>query len=75
MKKASILNKRNLTDTNAQKLKKSQRELMNIRQKESQKFIQCQINKIKNLVEDRQSRLAWPTGNKSAEREWPQEQN
>ena len=52
MKRASLLNKRNSTNVNAQKLKKTQRELTNTYQKE-QEFIQGQINKTRNSVEDK----------------------
>ena len=52
MKIASLLNKRNLTNANIQKLKKVLRELT---YKKEHKYIQGQINKIRNSVEDRQS--------------------
>ena len=53
MKTASLCNKRNPTNANAQKLK-TQRELINAYQKEQIEYIQGQINKIRNSVEDRQ---------------------
>ena len=58
MKIVSSLKKRNPTNINAQKLKKAQSELINTYQKEQQ-HIQGQINKISNLMEDGQSRIAW----------------
>ena len=44
--------------TNVQKVKKTQRELINAYQKEQIECIQGQINKIRNSAEDRQSRIA-----------------
>ena len=61
MKTASLCNKRNPTNANAQKLKKVQRELINIYQKEQKEYIQSQINKIQNSVQDRQSWISWQT--------------
>ncbi len=52
---AFLCNKKDPTDANAQKLKKTQRELINAYQKEQIEYIQGQINKIRNSVEDRQS--------------------
>ena len=62
MKTASLLNKKS-TNANAQKLKKALRELTKTYQKEQLEYIQCNINKIRNLVVHRQSRLAWQTVN------------
>ena len=45
----------------AQKLKKAQNELTNIYLKEQTEYIQYQIDKIRDWVEDRQSRIAWQT--------------
>ena len=59
MKTASKCNRRNPTNTNALKLKKAQKEFANIYLKEQTEYIQNQINKIRDLVEDRQSRIAW----------------
>ena len=60
VKTASKSNRRNPTNTNALKLKKAQNELANIYLKEqTEKYIQNQINKIRDSVEDRQSRIAW----------------
>ena len=58
MKTASLCNKRNPTNCNAQKLKKAQRKLINAYQQEQIAYIQGQINKIRNSVEDRQSWIA-----------------
>ena len=63
VKIASLNNRRNTTNINAQKLKKAQNELTNVYLKEQIKFIQNQINKIRVLVEDRQSRISWQTLN------------
>ena len=68
MKKASLLNKRNPTNVNAEKLKKVQREVTDTYQKEQLEYIQGQINKIRNSVEDRQSRIAWQTVNQVSSR-------
>ena len=56
---ASLFDKRNPTDSNAQKLKKAQRELTH--NKEQLEYIQSQMNKTRNSVEDRQLRLATQT--------------
>ena len=63
MKTASKCNRKNPTNINALKLKKAQNELANIYLKEQTEYIQNQINKIKDLVEDGQSRIAWQTVN------------
>ena len=55
MKKVSLLNKRNSSNTNAQKLKKVLREIK--RTKRTTKYIQDQINKIRNSVEGNQFQL------------------
>ena len=59
MKIASKCNRKKPTNINALKLKKAQNELANIYQKEQTEYIQNQIDKIRDLVEDRQSRIAW----------------
>ena len=59
MKTASKCNRKNPTNTNALKLKKAQNELATIYLKEQTEYIQNQINKIRDSVEDRQSRIAW----------------
>ena len=61
MKTVLLCDKRNLTNTNALKLKKAQREHINTYQKEQKELLQGQINKIRNLIEDRQSQITWPT--------------
>ena len=71
---ASLCNKRNPTNTNAQKLK-GQNELTDAYQKEQIEYIQGHITKISNSVEDRQSQIAWQTVNevskrKSTSRSW-----
>ena len=53
---------------NALKLKKVQNELANIYLKEQKEYIQNQIDKIRNLVEDRQSRITWETMNEVSRR-------
>ena len=50
---------KNPTSTNALKLKKAQYQLASIYLKEQTEYIQNQIDKIRDSVEDRQSRLAW----------------
>ncbi len=50
------------------KLWKAQNELANIYLKEQTEYIQNQIDKIRNSVEDRQSRIAWQTVNKLSRR-------
>ena len=59
MKTASKCNRRNPTNIDALKLKKAQNELANIYLKEQTEYIQKQINKIRDSVEDRQYRIAW----------------
>ena len=61
MKTASKCNRKSPTNTNALKLKMAQNELASIYQKEQTKYIQYQIDKIRDSVEDRQSRIAWQT--------------
>ena len=63
VKTASKCNRRNPTNTNYLKLKKAQNELANIYLKEQTEYIQNQIDKIRDSVEDRQSRIAWQTVN------------
>ena len=65
VKAASKCNEKNPTNTNALKLKKAQKELANIYLKWQTEYIQNQIDKIRDLVEDRQSRIAWQTVNES----------
>ena len=61
MKTASKCYRKNPTNTNALKLKKAQNELANTYLKEQTEYIQNQMDKIKDLVEDGQSRIAWQT--------------
>ena len=53
VKTAFKCNRRKPTNINAQKLKKAQNELTNIYLKEQTEYIQNQINKIRDSVEDR----------------------
>ena len=59
VKTASECNRKNPTNTNALKLKKVQNEFANIYLKEPIEYIQNPIDKIRDSVEDRQSRIAW----------------
>ena len=68
VKTASKCNRKNPTNTNALKLKKAQIELANIYLKEQPEYIHNQINKIRDSVEDRQSRIAWQTVNEVSRR-------
>ena len=68
VKKVSLRNERNPTNANVQKLKKPQRELTNTYQKEQNEYIQGQINKIRNSVEDKQSRIVWQIVNEVRKR-------
>ena len=68
MKTESKCNRKNSTNINARKLKQVQNELANIYLKEQTEYIQNQINKIRDLVEDRQSRIAWQTINEVSRR-------
>ena len=68
MKTAALCNKRNLINVDAQKLKKAQSELINAYQKEQIEYVQGQINKIRNLVEDKQSWIVWQTVNEASKR-------
>ena len=63
VKTATKCNRKNPTNTNALKLK-AQNELAKIYLKEQTEYIQNQIDKIRDLVEDRQSRITWQTINK-----------
>ena len=68
VKTASKCYKKNPTNTNTLKLKKAQNELASIYLKEQTEYIQNQIDKIRNSVEDRQSRIAWQTINEVSRR-------
>ena len=65
VKSAFLWNWRNPTNINAQK---TQNELTNVYLKEQTKYIQNNINKIRDSVEDRQSRIAWQTVNEVSRR-------
>ena len=67
-KTASKCNRKNLTNTNALKLKKAQNELANIYLKEQTEYIKNQIDKIRDSVEDRQSKIGWQTVNEVSRR-------
>ena len=68
MKTASKCNRKNSTNINALKLKKAQNEWANIHLKEQTEYIQNQINKIRDSVEDRQSTIAWQMVNEVSRR-------
>ena len=61
VKTASKSYRKNPTIANAQILKKAQYQLAGIYLKEQTEFIQNKIDKIRDSVEDRQSRIAWQT--------------
>ena len=68
MKTASKCNRKNLTNANVLKLKKAPNELASIYLKEQTEYMQNQRDKIRDSVEDRQSRIAWQTINKMSRR-------
>ena len=68
VKTASKCNRKNPTNANALKLKKAQNELANIYLKEQTEYIQNQIDKIRDSVEDSQSRIAWQMINEVSRR-------
>ena len=68
VKTASKSYRKNPTKTNAIKLKKAQYQLTGIYLKEQIEYIQNQIGKIRDSVEDRQPRIAWQTINKVSKR-------
>ena len=68
VKTASKCYRKNRTNTNALKLKKTLKELASIYLKEQTEYIQNQIDKIRDSVEDRQSRIAWQTINEVSRR-------
>ena len=68
MKTASKSYRKNLTNTNSRKLEKAQYQLTGIYLKEETEYIQNQIDKIRDSVEDRQSRIAWQTINEMSRR-------
>ena len=68
VKTASKNYRKNLTNTNALKLKTAQYQLAGVYIKEQTEYIQNQIDKIRDSVEDRQSRIAWQTINEVSRR-------
>ena len=58
VKTISKISRKNATNTNALKLKKAQYQLADLYLKEQREYIQNQIDKIWDSVEDRQSRIA-----------------
>ena len=60
--------RKNPTNTNARKLKTAQYQLAGIYIKEQTEYIQNQIDKIRDSVEDRQSTVAWQTINEVSKR-------
>ena len=60
--------RKNPTNTNARKLKTAQYQLASAYIKEQTEYIQNQIDKIRDSVEDRQSRIAWQTINEVSRR-------
>ena len=68
VKTASKNYRKNPTNTNALKLKTAQYQLAGIYIKEQTEYIQNQIDKIRDSVEDKQSRIAWQTINEVSRR-------
>ena len=68
VKTASKNYRKNPTNTNALKLKTAQYQLAGIYIKEQTEYIQNQIDKIRDSLEDRQSRIAWQTINEGSRR-------
>ena len=68
VKTASRSYRKNPTNTNARKLEKAQYQLAGIYLKEQAEYIQNHIDKIRDSVEDRQSRIAWQTINEVSRR-------
>ena len=68
VKTAAKSYRKNPTNTNVRKLKKAQYQLACIYLKEQTEYIQNQIDKIRDTVEDRQSRIAWQTINEVCRR-------
>ena len=67
-KRASKNYRKNPTNTNALKLKTAHYQLAGVYIKEQTEYIQNQIDKIRDSVEDRQSRIAWQTINEVSRR-------
>ena len=68
VKSVSKCNRKKPTNTNALELKKAQNELASIYLKEQTEYIQNQIDKFRDSVEDRQSRIAWQMINQVSRR-------
>ena len=68
VKTASKCNRNNPTNTNALNLTKAQNELANIFLKEQTEYIQNQIDKIRDSVEDWRPRIAWQRINEVSRR-------
>ena len=68
VKTASKNYRKKSTNTKALKLKTTQYQLAGIYIKEQTEYIQNQIDKIRDSVEDRQSRIAWQTINEVSRR-------
>ena len=68
VKTASKSYQNNPTNTNARKLEKAQHQLTGIYLKEQAEYIQNQIDKIRDSVECRKSRIAWQTINEVSRR-------
>ena len=68
VKTASRNYRKKPTNTNALKLKMAQYQLAGIYIKEQTEYIQNQIDKIRDSLEDRQSRIAWQTINEVSRR-------
>ena len=68
VKTASKSYRKNPTNINARKLENAQYQLAGIYLKEQAEYIQIQIDKIRDSVEDRQSRIAWQTINEVSRR-------
>ena len=56
------------TNTNARKLEKAQYQIAGIYLKEQTEYIQNKIDKVRDSVEDRQSKIAWQTLNEVSRR-------
>ena len=68
VKTASKSYRKNPTNTNARKLKEAQYQLAGIYLKEQTEYIQNQRDKIRDSVEDKQSRIVWQTINEVSRR-------
>ena len=68
VKTTSKCYRKNSTNINALKLKKALNESASIYLKEQTEYIQNQIDKIRDSVEDRQSRIVWQTINEVSRR-------